>query len=141
MKASIIYNRREQPEKSDYIEVHYSEIDQLAPSSLNNIKIIETLDYIYNPEEFINKIITKMRYGAELIIVGTDILVIADKIINSSDIDIDEIRKYFYCGKQSINYYENIENLIKQNGLNIESINLDKQTNQYIIVARKPNAG
>lgn len=138
MKISIIHNNHEQPEQSDYIEIHYSEFKQLSNSTLNSIKIVNTLDYVDSPEELISVAITKMRYGAELIISGMDVVLIADKILNGKA-DIPTIRNSLYAGRKNISNYEYIKNIIIQLGLKIKLINLDKDTNQYLIIGEKPN--
>lgn len=137
MKISIIHNKQEAPEKSDFIEVHYTELEQVDNSILTNIKIIDTLDYIDNPEGLILETVTKMRYGCKLTISAIDVLCIADKIL-CGDSNIDEIRKTLYNGKKSISHFEHIQRFLEQQGLKIELINLDKHSNKYLIVARKP---
>ena len=138
MKFSIIYNKNQKQEKDSYVEIHYSDINRLDDAIATEIKIIDTIDYIENPELLINDIIKKMRYGCLLTILATDVLCIADKILCGNS-NINEIRLSLYYGKKSISHYEHIKNILEQQGLIIDLINLDKQTNKYLILARKPD--
>ena len=138
MKISIVYNRHEKPENSEYIEVHHSELQYISDSTIKEIKIIDTLDYVDLPEELISVAISKLRYGGKLIISGYDIYLISQKIL-SGKLNIEEIRKMLYNGRINISEFENIKSLIIKSGLNIELINLSIETNKYLIIARKPN--
>lgn len=138
MKISIIYDKQKEPEKGEFIEVHYNDLGQIDEAILTHIKIINTLDYIENPEQLIAIIIGKLRYGGELVISATDILCLADKIVCGNS-NINEIRELLYNGRKSISHFEHIQRILEQCGLKIELINLDKQTNQYLIIARKPS--
>lgn len=137
MQVSIIHNRREQPQKSPFIEVHFSEVEQIADAVLTHVKIIDTLDYVENPENLIATAIAKMRYGATLTIVATDIFSLADKIVNGAS-NIDEVRKLIYGGRKSISNVEHVKRLIEQYRLVVDLVNLDRASNQYMIIARKP---
>jgi hypothetical protein len=138
MKISVVYNRHEKPENSEYTEVHYSELQYLSDSTIKEIKIINTLDYVDLPEELISMAISKLRYGGKIIISGYDVYLIAQKILVGK-LNINEIRKMLYNGRLNISEFENIKSLIAQLGLNIDLINLSIETNQYLIIARKPN--
>ena len=95
MKISVIYNRLEKSEKSDYIEVHYSDLNKVDSAIATHIKIIDCIDYVDSPESLISIIVNKMRYGCELIIVGNDIFCIADKILSGMT-DINDMRISLY---------------------------------------------
>lgn len=138
MKVSVIHNNNQQPEQSEYVEIHHSEFARLSNSTLNEIKIVNTLDYVESPEELINTAISKMRYGGRLIISGIDVILLCDKILNGKA-NISTIRSSLYSGRKSISHYEHIKNYIIQSGLKIKLINLDKDTNQYLIIGEKPN--
>ena len=96
------------------------------------------IDYVDNPESLILTVISKMRYGCELILVGTDALLLTNKISNGS-YNINEIRKFLYDGKKSISNFEHIRDLLELNEIKIELVNIDKEQCKYMIVGRKPN--
>ena len=138
MKISVIHNRQDKPEQSDYVEVHYSDLDKIDNAIATHIKIVDCVDYVDSPESLINMAVKKMRYGSELIIIGNDVFCIADKILSGMT-DINDMRSSLYSGRRSISHYEHIKRILEQYGLNIELCNLDKTTNKYMIIARKPN--
>lgn len=133
MNIQIISDRNT-PIEHDYVGIHFSEINTLKTSTIDNIKCLEVVDYIEDVTSFIFLLVSKLKYGGIITVTGNDFWCIVEECEHNEQ----AIKKLFVNNKKSISTLELIKKEIKQNNLDIIEVFLNYTDGKYFIVGQKP---
>ncbi len=112
-------------------------IDSVSAASCDEILLHDTLDYIPNRIEGLQKVVSKLKYGGTLTIEGNDLIDWARNIFITHK-NLDEANRELYDGKQSIDDINNVCYNLEQFGLEITYKRL--MATRYSIKAKRPDA-
>jgi len=136
MKISLVARpTQQQTDNDDCIQVHISQLNDIENASCTEIQLLNTLEKVETPQEVLQQVIMKLRYGGTLIIVSTNILAVARDIINNT-IQFEEWQPLLYQ-KTFLPTLAYLKQLLKSYNLNI--LNTYYGNTQYAITAIRPN--
>lgn len=134
MKVSLYIQGLTNPQ-SGYLPVSLAELESIDDASIEEIMVVDTLDYYANTSEFISALSSKLQYGGKLTIEGVNI----DAVIRGykfGQINSAQLNQLLYHGKRSVVSNSDIAGVLRSLGLNVVKQSL--QQFKYCIVGQRP---
>ena len=119
-------------------EVHVNDLDKIANGSVDNIRLGTTLDFYEKRTELLETVVSKLRYGGELELLGSDIYDVARGLC-FCELDLDAADALLYRGRQSVDTLQNVVYLLEQLGLEVKIKRIHKYV--YFIKCVRPAPG
>ncbi len=136
MKVSL-YVKDLVPPQPGYKPVTIDELVDIDTSSLEEIIVINSLDYYENTVELLQMLASKLQYGAKLILENLNINAVL-RAYRYNEIDAAGLNKLLYGGRQSVVSNIDIVNILDSIGFNVLKHSLNHFKYTYTIVAERP---
>lgn len=118
-------------------EVHVNDIDKVVDASIDSIRLGSVLDFIEDRDNLLQVIVSKLRYGGEIELLGTDIYDVA-RGLHHAELDLDDAHKLLYGNRQSTDTLQNVVHALQQLGLEVKIKRIHKYV--YYVKAIRPAA-
>jgi len=119
-----------------YHRIPLKDMGAVVDGSVDDIMIQDLLDYVDRPEELLNSIIKKIRYGGRLTITGTDITEIF-RAYSTGGLSLDQTAQLIYNGKRQTTSATELSDKLRQRGLSIITVRTNYY--KYAIIVERPN--
>ncbi len=117
-------------------EVHVNHLDKVAAASVENIRLSTTLDYVEKRGEVLELAVSRLRYGGEIEILGSDIYDVA-RGLHYAELDLEHADALLYRGRLSIDTLQNVVHQLEELGLSIKIKRIHKYV--YFVKATRPS--
>lgn len=134
MRVSLYINGVINPQ-SGYLPVSIDELSKMDSSSLQEIVVVDALDYFPNTSEILGLLASKLQYGGRLILESTNLNSVI-RAYRYGELDSVQLNKLLYCGKQSVLSNTDVTSVLQSLGLSIVQQSLYQF--KYSIVAQRP---
>lgn len=137
MKVSVYIDKKVNPVQG-YEPVELMNVDLLDDAGIEEIISYHTFEYVYDYKNLLVKLLTKLRYGGELHIIGTDF----NEVVRNytiGNISFDKIFGMLYSGRNNITSLEEIVNMFKREE-NFKIIKKKLYDNRYALTVKRENA-
>ena len=134
MKASLYIQGITYPQ-SGYLPISLEELPTIDRASVEEITVVDSLDYCPNTSELIETLADKLQYGGILTIESTNIIAVM-RGYRYGQISSVQLNQLLYHGKRSVVSNGDVVDILKILGLNI--IKQSLQGFKYCITAQRP---
>ena len=137
-KVAIHNENSEQVTLDEYTKINLEDLSEKQNASLKEIFVGDYLCFLDQKEisETIDMVVSKMRYGAKLIISGYDIIEIC-RTIMSRELALNLAREFLYSGKISCYTHWELVDMLQSRGLKISRKILEGP--EYTIIMERPD--
>jgi hypothetical protein len=119
-------------------QVSIQDVNTITDGSCRELILYDCIDYIDHRQKInlLNLLLSKVRYGGELIIEGTDLVEVSRSLI-IGQINLDDTRKLLYKAN-NLSTCEEMSSLLESRGFSI----IHRRVNNYVytIRAKRPEA-
>lgn len=120
----------------DCQRVFITQLNQISQASCTLVHMGNVHDFVKNDIELMAAVVSKLRYGGNLVIEGTDVLEVAYDIASGA-LDVNKIQHMLFDGRFHCRTHEDILKLLRSQGLKILSNRLNQY--KYSIRAERPH--
>jgi hypothetical protein len=131
MKTIIVTHKAPMNES----EVNMNDLDKITAASVDSIRLGTTLDFVEKRDELLEVVASKVRYGGELELLGTDVYDTARGLC-FAELDLDGADKLLYNGRQSVDTLQNVVHSLQQLGFEIKIKRIHKYV--YFVKCIRP---
>lgn len=124
------------PIAGDYQLIPIDQLQSIPPASCNAIYVGDCCDYFPNREEILQTILSKLRYGGELLIDGIDLLMLCRGVSNGT-VQQKDAKNLLFNKKQSCSTIKDTSDLLIRTNLSIVESRLMQC--RYSIKAVRPH--
>lgn len=116
-------------------QISINQLDEITNASIDDIRLGNTLDYVSNRNDALRDVLSKLRYGGSIEILGVDIYDVG-RGLAFCGLDLQEANKLLYEGKQSVDTLQNVTATLQSLELEILIKRIHKYV--YFIKAKRP---
>ncbi len=133
MKVFIQHTDNVRNDSAD-LACNMNELEKVPAAIATELLCEDVLDFVPNRLEFLGKLLSKLRYGGKISLVGIDIDEVARSLMNRQ-INVDVAANFLYSGRLSGSCVGDMTNILEQNGIKVLTTRL--QNNHYYILAER----